>query len=317
MAPLAPASAEDSANAPLPTPAISSIAVLPFIDMSPAHDQGYFCEGIAEELITALSQVAGFRVAARTASFHFRQTGGDVREIARHLHITDLLDGSVRKADERLRITVQLVDVASGYQHWSERFDRTTTDVFAIQDEIAEHVALRVRAVFSAAKSGSGWSGRRRAPPPTSITCAARQHLVQMTRSSLAQSVALFQQAIDRDPHYGPAFAGLATVARHVVRMVRRGGRDLQRRRREPSRARSGARPGRGAHGAGLRARVVAPICRGRARVRRRDRPQPAALRQLLLFRRARRSRPATSRARPSSFARRARFVRRTARARS
>src|SRR4051812_13665206 len=136
---------QGSAEVTPPTPAITSIAVLPFVDMSQARDQDYLCGGIAEELITALSHVAGLRVAARTASFHLRRTGGDVREIARHLRITTLLDGSVRKADERLRITVQLVDVASGYQHWSERFDRTAADVFAVQDEIAEHVATRVR----------------------------------------------------------------------------------------------------------------------------------------------------------------------------
>ena len=212
MASLTPASAQDVGNVSLPTPAISSIAVLPFIDMSPAHDQGYFCEGIAEELMTALSQVAGLRVAARTASFHLRQTGGDVREIARHLQIATLLDGSVRKADERLRITVQLVDVTSGQQHWSERFDRTTTDVFAIQDEIAQHVARRV---------GGGpvnAEDRQRLVRPQTSSVAyeyylrGRQHLIQMTRSSLARSADLFQRAIECDAHYGPAFAGLATV---------------------------------------------------------------------------------------------------------
>jgi tetratricopeptide (TPR) repeat protein len=151
-------------------------------------------------------------VAARAASFHFRRTGGDVREIARHLHITALLDGSVRKADERLRITVQLVDVASGYQHWSERFDRQATDVFAIQDEIAEHVATRVRGGLLSREE------RQRLVRPQTSAAAyddylrARQYLTRMTRSDLEQSIVLFQQAIDRDPHYAPAFAGLATA---------------------------------------------------------------------------------------------------------
>jgi adenylate cyclase len=180
--------------------------------MTPAHDQAHLCEGIAEELMTALSQVAGLRVAARTASFHFRQTGGDVREIARHLHLTTLLDGSVRQADGRLRVTVQLVDVLSGYQHWSERFDRSAADVFAMQDEIAEHVATRVRGDLLTSEE------RRRLVRPQTTAAAyeyylrGRHHLVDMTRSSLARSVELFREAIDRDPYYGPAFAGLATV---------------------------------------------------------------------------------------------------------
>jgi adenylate cyclase len=215
VAPLAAAPEKAGSNVGLDTPsisAISSIAVLPFVDMSPARDQGYFCEGIAEELITALSLVVGLHVAARAASFHFRQTGGDVREIARHLQITTLLDGSVRKAGDRLRITVQLVDVASGHQHWSERFDRTTTDVFAMQDEIAEHVATRVRGGLLSREE------RQRLVRPQTSAAAyddylrGRQCLVRMTRADLEQSISLFQTAIDRDPQYAPALAGLATA---------------------------------------------------------------------------------------------------------
>lgn len=212
VAALTPVAAEDAADAPLPPPSITSIAVLPFVDMSPTRDQGYLCEGIAEELMIALSQVADLRVTARAASFHFRRTGGDVREIARHLGITALLDGSVRKADHHLRITVQLVDVASGHQHWSERFDRTMADVFAMQDEIAQHVALRVGGGLV-----NGEQRQRSVRPQTSAVAyeyylRGRQHLAQMTRASLARSVDLFRQAIGCDPHYGPAFAGLATV---------------------------------------------------------------------------------------------------------
>jgi TolB-like protein/DNA-binding winged helix-turn-helix (wHTH) protein/tetratricopeptide (TPR) repeat protein len=212
LATLLPASPPGTADFPAGTPVISSIGVLPFVDMSPARDQGHLCEGIADELITVLSQVAGLRVAARMASFHLRQTGGDVRQIARHLHITTLLDGSVRKINERLRITVDLVDVASGYQHWSERFDRTVADVFAMQDEIAEHVASRVKRGLL-----SGDERQRLVRPQTTAAAyelylRGRHHLVDMTRAGLARSAELFQDAIDLDPHYGPAFAGLATV---------------------------------------------------------------------------------------------------------
>jgi len=124
---------------------ISAIAVLPFVDMSPGRDQDYLCEGLAEELINALTHVDGLRVAARTASFQFREPGADVREIGRRLAVGSLLEGSVRKAGDRLRVTVQLIEVATGYHRWSERFDRKLDDVFAIQDEIAESVATSLR----------------------------------------------------------------------------------------------------------------------------------------------------------------------------
>src|SRR4029078_7829585 len=102
-------------------------------DMSPARDQDYFCAGLAEELIDALTQVDGLRVAARSSSFQFRGPGVDVREAGRHLSVNALLEGSVRKAGNRLRITVQLVDVDSGYRRWSQRFEGDVGDVFAIQ----------------------------------------------------------------------------------------------------------------------------------------------------------------------------------------
>ena len=129
-------------------PDISAIAVLPFADMSPGRDQDYLCEGLAEELINALTQIDGLRVAARTASFHFRG-GADVREVGARLGVGTLLEGSVRKADARLRVTVQLIEVATGYQRWSRRFDCAFDDVFAIQDEIAERGQLLRGGVLS------------------------------------------------------------------------------------------------------------------------------------------------------------------------
>ena len=125
---IAAVSREDTPAAPRgggrPTSgAISSIAVLPFADMSPSHDQEYLCEGLAEELINALTQVDGLRVAARTASFQFRGKGEDVRTVGEQLNVETLLEGSVRKSDDRLRVTVQLIEVATGYHRWSHRFD--------------------------------------------------------------------------------------------------------------------------------------------------------------------------------------------------
>jgi len=123
----------------------SALAVLPSVDMSPGRDQDYLCEGLAEELINALTQIDGLRVAARTSSFQFRTAGADIREIGHQLNVGTLLEGSVRKADNRLRVTVQMIDIATGFHRWSQRFDRTLDDVFAIQDEIAEGVATLLR----------------------------------------------------------------------------------------------------------------------------------------------------------------------------
>src|SRR5262249_52995928 len=128
-----------------PTGNISSIAVLPFVDMSPARDQDYFCEGIAEELINSLTRIDGLRVAARTASFQFRGVCADVRAVGQQLGVETLLEGSVRKAGDQLRVTVQLIEVATGFHLWSERFDRALDDVFAIQDEIAQSVVATLR----------------------------------------------------------------------------------------------------------------------------------------------------------------------------
>jgi TolB-like protein/tetratricopeptide (TPR) repeat protein len=201
----------DAPVAPPALPAISAIAVLPFADMSPGRDQDYLCEGLAEELINALTQVDGLRVAARTASFQFRGSGGDVREIGRQLGVGSLLEGSVRKADDRLRVTVQLIEVATGYHRWSQRFDRTLDDVFAIQDEIAESVATSLRGTLS---------GRERQAlgrPQTGAVAyeyylRGRQLLPRMTQPELEPSVAMFERALGLDAGYGPAWAGVATV---------------------------------------------------------------------------------------------------------
>jgi adenylate cyclase len=130
------------------SPEPAAIAVLPFTDMSPERDQSYFCEGVAEELIDALNRVEGLRVACRSCSFRFRDPGVDVREVGRELAVSAVVQGSVRKAGEQLRITVQLVDAASGYHEWSRRFEHASGDVFEIQDEIAETVANSLRAAL-------------------------------------------------------------------------------------------------------------------------------------------------------------------------
>jgi TolB-like protein/tetratricopeptide (TPR) repeat protein len=203
-----PAPAEAAA---LPNRAISSIAVLPFADMSPSHDQEYLCEGLAEELINALTQIDGLRVAARTASFQFRGKGEDVQIVGGQLNVEALLEGSVRKSGDQLRVTVQLIEVASGYHRWSHRFDGQFQDVFAMQDEIAESVATSLR-------GGAVSPREKRALHHTLTDTAAyelylrgRQHLPRIRRPDLVTAADLFRQAIELDPRYGPAYAGLAT----------------------------------------------------------------------------------------------------------
>src|SRR5437773_9629419 len=119
---------------------IRSLGVLPFTDLSAERDQEYFGDGIAEEILNALAKVDALHVAARTSSFAFRGTSIDVREIGRRLGVDALLEGSIRKAGNRVRITVQLIDARNGYQLWSHRFDKQIENIFAIQDEIARNV---------------------------------------------------------------------------------------------------------------------------------------------------------------------------------
>ena len=214
---IAPVSRDDgapqhSSGAARTHPAISSIAVLPFADMSPNHDQEYLCEGLAEELINALTQVDGLRVASRTASFQFRGKGEDVQAVGRQLNVEAMLEGSVRKSDDRLRVTVQLIEVASGYHRWSHRFDGQFQDVFAIQDEIAESVAQSLCC-------GHVGPSTKRTPLRTRVETAAyelylrgRQLLPRIRHADLTAAADLFRRAIELDPGYGPAYAGLATA---------------------------------------------------------------------------------------------------------
>ena len=126
-----------------------SIAVLPFLDMSQEQEQEYFCDGMAEELIDALIRIKDLRVSARTSAFSFKGQQQDIREIGNKLNVATVLEGSVRKAGNRLRITAQLINVADGYHLWSEKYDRELKDVFAIQDEIAGHIVGALRVMLS------------------------------------------------------------------------------------------------------------------------------------------------------------------------
>jgi adenylate cyclase len=189
-----------------------AIAVLPFMDMSPSRDQDYFCEGLAEELIDALTHVDGLRVACRSSSFQFRGAGVDLREVGRQLGVNSIVEGSVRRAGDQLRITVQLIDVATGYHKWSQRFERTLGDVFAIQDEIAAKVATTMRGGALSQREQRGLRRPHTTAEPYEYYLRGRQSLHRMRQQDLEESRRMFEGAIELDADYAPAWAGLATV---------------------------------------------------------------------------------------------------------
>jgi non-specific serine/threonine protein kinase len=187
-----------------------SVAVLPFVNMSGDPQNDYFGDGLAEELIAALTRVAGLRVASRTSAFAFKGRQADVRDIGRQLNVRTVLEGSVRKAGNRLRVVAQLVGVADGYHLWAERYDRTLEDVFAIQDEIAQNIAQALRVVLTERER------RAIARAPTDNVLAydfylrGRQYQHEYRRRSLEFALQMFARAIQIDPQYARAWAGKA-----------------------------------------------------------------------------------------------------------
>ncbi len=190
----------------------ASVAILPFTDLSATKDQDWFCDGLAEEIIDALTCVRHLRVASRTASFRFRDGSVDPREIGRQLRVGAILEGSVRRAGERVRISAQLIDAASGYHLWSESYDRRIEDVFAIQIEIARKVSAALRV------SLTGDEAERRERYSTHNVHAhefylrGRQLAGRISDVASQQAAAMYRRAIELDPQYAQAFAGLADV---------------------------------------------------------------------------------------------------------
>ena len=190
----------------------ASVAILPFTDLSEAHDQAYFCDGLAEEILNALASVPDLRVASRTSSFRFRGSDVDAREIGRALNVAAIMEGSVRKAGNRVRITAQLIDAGNGYHLWSENFDRRLEDIFAIQEEIARNVARALLVSLNvAAKLDEGCSCH--APRDMrAYEFYLRGRQIQSLKSSdnWTKAPEMFRRAIALDPDYAQAHAGLA-----------------------------------------------------------------------------------------------------------
>jgi len=214
-----PATEPQSATAPggalLPAVNDKSIAVLPFADMSEAKDQEYFADGMAEEILDLLSRIPALKVIARTSSFQFKGKATDVRSVAQQLGVATVLEGSVRKAGKRLRITTQLIRAADGSHLWSETYDRQVDDVFRIQDDIAGAIVKRLQV--------SLFDNGRNNPAPTTSADAHTLYLqasfsaAQDTIEALGNAVRLLQRAIAVDPNYANAYARLSICYGRLV----------------------------------------------------------------------------------------------------
>ena len=185
-----------------------SIAVLPFVNMSSDAEQEYFADGMTEELLNALAKIRELRVAGRTSSFAYKGEDKDLREIGSELGVRYLVEGSVRKQDDRLRITAQLIDAEDSFHMWSETYDRTLDDVFAVQTEIAESVAEELEVSL-------GLSGDQMLVTPTADMQAYDLYLAAQSRlrergPGVADAIRLFEAVVERDSAFGPAWAGLA-----------------------------------------------------------------------------------------------------------
>ena len=189
---------------------VPSIAVLPFADMSREKDQDYFCEGLAEELIDALARLEGLRVVARTSSFQFRGKGHDLREIGEKLRVKTVLEGSVRKAGNRLRINAQLISTSDGYHLWSERYDRDMGDVFAVQDEIARAVVEKLKVKLLGAADVPQVKRPTGDLEAYNLYLKGRYYWSRRYKGFFDKAVECFEQAIAQDPSCAPAQAGLA-----------------------------------------------------------------------------------------------------------
>ena len=187
---------------PDPSP---SVAVLPFLDLSEHKDQDYFADGIAEEILDALTKVEGLRVIARTSSFSFKGKNEDLRTVGKELGAANLLEGSVRKEGNRIRITAQLISARDGVHLWSQTFDRDLTSVLAVQEEIARTVAGKLERKLVAARA------RAEAPSPAVLeqVLLGRHFFLQGWPDGYGRSVAAYQKAVDLDPRYAPGWAGL------------------------------------------------------------------------------------------------------------
>ncbi len=193
-----------------PEVAATSIAVLPFVDMSAKKNQEYFCDGMAEELINALSRVERLKVASRTSSFQFKGQVYDIKEIGRKLRVQTILEGSVRKAGNRLRITAQLVDAENGYHIWSDKYDRESKDVFAIQDEISVAIIENLKVKLLGKEKLALVKHHTKDPRAYNLFLQGRYFWNSRYEGGLKKGLDYFKKAIECDPCYALPNVGIA-----------------------------------------------------------------------------------------------------------
>jgi adenylate cyclase len=206
--------AVNRSNAANPTPSVGapSIAVLPFANMSGDPEQEYFSDGISEDVITDLSKIAGLMVIARNSSFTYKGRSVDIREVGRDLGVRSVLEGSIRRAGNRVRITAQLIDATNGAHLWADRYDRDLTDIFAVQDDVTRRIVDALKVTLSPAeKARLGDSGT---PNIDAYDCYLRGRellaLNPKNRERFEQSKKLFMRALELDPSYSQAYASLS-----------------------------------------------------------------------------------------------------------
>jgi TolB-like protein/Tfp pilus assembly protein PilF len=198
--------------AAVPTTAVAvnekSIAVLPFADMSAGKDQEYFADGLSEELLNLLAKLPELRVIGRTSSFQFKGRNEDLRVIGEKLNVAHILEGSVRKSGEKLRISAQLIRAADGFHLWSETYDRTLDDIFVVQDEIAGEVVQALKLTLFTPTSVT--RSRPVDHEAYNLTLKGRFFVERLGQNDFERAVEYFRQAHERDPEYAPAWAGLS-----------------------------------------------------------------------------------------------------------
>jgi TolB-like protein/predicted Zn-dependent protease len=192
-------------------PTTPSIAVLPFVNMSGDKEQEYFSDGLAEELLNDLAKIQGLRVAARTSAFQFKGKSEDLRTVGEKLNVATVLEGSVRKEGNKVRITAQLIKTADGFHLWSETYDRELNDIFAVQDDIARSVAGSLKVTLLGAGTPTA-SPRSRNPDAYNAYLQGQYFLSRPTMENLEKAAGDLEQAIKLDPEYAPAWAGLSRV---------------------------------------------------------------------------------------------------------
>lgn len=188
-----------------------SIAVLPFVNMSNDPEQEYFCEGLAEELLNVLAQLDKFKVASRTSSFSFKGRNLDIGEIGRKLNVDTVLEGSVRKSQNRIRITAQLINVDDGFHLWSERYDREMNDIFEIQDEIALSILNALKVKLFGEEKADILKRSTDSPEAYQLYLKGRDNFYKFTKEGYLKAIEFYNAAIEIEPTYSKAHAGLAS----------------------------------------------------------------------------------------------------------